>query len=102
MTEQEYDEIIAPMLADIANRVNDLGGSMIARVEWEKDESGITQTGIGDDSGVGQRMTQLAAHSRGNIDTLCMAVLKRFNCEQSMFLHAFNKHAEPQDVGEGQ
>src|SRR5690554_1481194 len=53
-TEQEYDEIIAPMLLEVARKVSELGMSLIARVEWEPGESGITQ--IGDLNSIGQFM----------------------------------------------
>ena len=46
MTEDDYDSEIAPALAELANRVKDLGGSFVARVEWEPGEAGITSAGI--------------------------------------------------------
>lgn len=88
-TEQEYDEIIAPLLAKVAKRCDDLGMSLIARVEWKPDEAGVTQIGIGKESGIGQRLTHLAAHSRGNIDTLCIEAIKRFDVSQSIVLQRF-------------
>lgn len=93
-TEQEYDEIIAPMLADVAKRCSELGMSLIARVEWEPDEVGITQIGIDKNSGVGQQLTQIAAHSKGNIDALCVNALRRFDCSQSVVLHDYQKQSE--------
>lgn len=89
-TEQEYDDIIAPMLADVAAKCKELGMSLIARVEWEPDEGGITQIGISKDSGVSQRLAQIGVHARGNIDTVCIQALKNFDCSQSMFLNKFN------------
>ena len=56
-TEQQYDEIVAPLLAEAAKKAHELGMSLIARVEWEPGESGITQ--IGDLSSIGQFMTQM-------------------------------------------
>ena len=91
MTEEEYDTIIAPMLADVANRVQELGGSIVARVEWAKDEGGITYLGVDGGSGVTQQLTALAALSRGNIDAMMMEAMKRFDCSQSMFLHQYAK-----------
>ncbi len=85
-TEKEYDEIIAPMLLEVAAKCQALGMNLIARVEWEPDEAGITQIGIGPDSGIAQKLTQLAAHSRGNIDFLCIQAIKRFDCSQSVVL----------------
>ncbi|MUO85555.1 hypothetical protein [Agrobacterium vitis] len=72
-TEQEYDDIIAPMLADVARKAAELGMSLIARVEWDPGESGITQIGPMDQS-IGQRMTQFAAHSHGNIDKMLLSM----------------------------
>jgi hypothetical protein len=92
-TEQEYDEIIAPMLAEVARKVSELGMNLIARVEWEPGESGITQ--IGDLSSIGQFMTHAAAHSHGNIDKMCLHLIKHRNVDQSMFLHSHNQVSAP-------
>ena len=89
-TEQEYDDIIAPLLAEVARRCHDLGMSLIARVEWEPGETGITQIGVGPESGIGQRLAHLAMHCDGNIDQLCMEAAKRFDVSQSIFLHQVN------------
>jgi hypothetical protein len=85
-TEKQYDEVIAPMLQAVANRCAELGMDLIARVEWEPGESGITQINIGPKSGVGQKMTQLAAHAHGNVDLFCIEMIKRFDVSQSIFL----------------
>jgi hypothetical protein len=90
MSEQEYDEIVAPMLHDVAERCRELGMTLIARVEWEPDSYGITQV-VPEDAGIGQKMTQLAAHCRGNIDLFCMEAMKRFDCSQSAVLFRFGK-----------
>ena len=89
MTEAEYDEIIAPKLAEVAKLVSEMGGSLVARVEWEKDEAGITKIGVSEESGVAQQLTLWAALSRGNIDAVCMEALKRFDCSQSIVLSRF-------------
>lgn len=91
MTEQEYDEQIAPALAEIANKVAALGGSMVARVEWQKDEAGITCCGISDACGVGQHLTRMAAHSRGNIDQLFIWVGRQFDLSQTIIGRALGK-----------
>lgn len=85
-TEQEYDDVIAPMLREVAQRCSELGMSLVARVEWAPDEVGITQIGFDQNTGVGQKLTQLAAHSRGNIDALCINAMRQFDCSQSMVL----------------
>lgn len=84
-TEQEYDEIIAPMLAAVAERCKELGMSLVARVEWQLGESGITFINV-EAAGIGQQMTNLAANAHGNFDALGIAMLKRFDCSQSAFL----------------
>ena len=88
-TEQDYDDIIAPMLADVANRCNKLGMSLIARVEWEPGETGITQ--IGPMNSAGQWLTQMAAHSHGNIDKLCFTAIKTKDVSQSIFLASYGR-----------
>lgn len=83
-TEREYDEQIAPLLVDVAERCEALGMSMVARVEWEPDEAGITQVGIGDNSGVSQRMAHLAVHARGNLNWLVIQCGRRFDLSQTV------------------
>lgn len=88
-TEAEYDEIIAPMLMEVASKAKDLGMSMIARVEWQPGESGITQ--IGDLGSIGQFMTHAAAHSHGNIDKMCLNLISNRDVSHSVFLHQYNR-----------
>ena len=73
-TEEEYDEIIAPMLADVATRCVELGMSLVARVEWRPGHAGITNIGVGPDSGVPQRMAAYAALSQGNLDNMVISM----------------------------
>ncbi len=88
--EKQYDEIIAPMLLEVSAKCRELGLNMVARVEWEPDKYGITQV-MQDNAGIGQKLTHLAAHSRGNIDLLCIEAMKRFDCSQSAILYQFTK-----------
>lgn len=89
-TEQEYDDIIAPMLLEVAKKADALGMSLIARVEWEPGESGITQ--IGSMDSIGQRVTRLAAHCHGNIDAMLLGLLRSgVDCSASIFLHRYTK-----------
>lgn len=85
-TEQQYDEEIAPLLKAVADRCSELGMDLVARVEWEPGEAGITQINIGPKSSMGQKMTQLAAHSHGNVDAFCIEMLKRYDVSASLFL----------------
>lgn len=89
-TEAQYDETVAPMLLAVAKRCEELGMSLIARVEWEPGESGITQ--IGDFSSIGQKMTFLAAHSHGNVDKFCLSLIRDCDVSASIFLA---RHQEP-------
>ena len=87
-TEQEYDDVVAPMLAGVAALCKNLGMALVARVEWAdsgEPHCGITQFG-NDDASVSQRLTQLAAHCGGNFDLLCIEAKKRFDTSQSVFL----------------
>jgi hypothetical protein len=87
-TEKEYDDIIAPLLAEVATKAAELGMSLIARVEWEPGESGITQ--IGPMNAIGQKMTQYAAHSHGNIDKMILSLQRAgVDFSQSIYLHTF-------------
>ena len=88
-TEQEYDEQVAPALAEVARLCRSLGMALVARVEWAEPEQephcGITQVG-NDEASVSQRLTHLAAHSGGNFDLLCIEAKKRFDTSASVFL----------------
>lgn len=95
-TERQYDEIIAPMLLAVAKRCEELGMSIVARVEWAPGESGITQNGI-DGASIDQKLTHLAAHSHGNIDGMLIAAIKNFDCSQSVMLRNLVRKALPHD-----
>jgi len=84
MTEQEYDDEIAPALAELAEKITSMGGSIVARVEWEKDEAGITYMGVTDKSGVAQRMAGIAALCRGNLDAFYIECAKSFDLSRTM------------------
>jgi hypothetical protein len=88
-TEQEYDDIIAPILADVAEKAAELGMTLVARVEWEPGEAGITQIGPQDIS-IGQRMAWFAVHSNGNIDKMLLSMQRAgIDFSQSIYLHKF-------------
>ena len=72
--EREYDEIIAPALAEISQKCTDLGMSIVARVEWATGEAGITYQGVSDDSGIAQRLALYAALCRGNLDDMIIGM----------------------------
>jgi len=91
VTEQDYDEIIAPMLLEVAKKVNELNGNIVARVEWEPGEGGITLDGDMKNAGIAQYMTFLAAMSKGNIDSMLINLIKEKDVSQSVFLHTHNR-----------
>jgi hypothetical protein len=94
-TEQEYDDIIAPMLANVAEKAAELGMTLVARVEWEPGEAGITQIGPQDIS-IGQRMAWFAVHSQGNIDKMLLGMQRAgIDFSQSIYLHTFTKDDKP-------
>ena len=83
-TEAEYDKEIAPALADVARRCDELGMSMICRVEWEDGEAGITRIGISETSSIGQKLAYIAVHCRGNLDNLIISAFKNFDCSKTL------------------
>lgn len=89
-TERDYDEIIAPMLAEVAKKCGELGMSIVARVEWEPNEAGITLKRE-EKVGVGQSMAEIAALSRGNVDSFCLEMVRRFDVSASIFLRSYAK-----------
>lgn len=93
MTEQEYDDIIAPMLMDVVNKMKELGGgcSLVAKVEWEKGETGSTYYGDFSKVGITQYMAFMAARCDGNIDEMLMALIKDKDVSASMFLAKYNE-----------
>lgn len=88
-TEAEYDDVIAPMLKAVAERCQEFGMAIVARVEFDGSDGektcGVTQVG-NDEATVSQRMTQIAAHCGGNFDALGIEMKKRFDCSASIFL----------------
>lgn len=90
VTEKEYDEVVAPMLLSVAHKCEEMGMSLVARVSWG-DGAGTTQIG---DMDTAQRLTQIAAHSGGNIDALLIQALREFDCSRSAILHQFTQPVE--------
>lgn len=92
MTQEEaeaaYDAEIAPALLKIVERCKELNIHLVAHIEWWPGETGITQY-VPDGASVQLRMTQLAAHAHGNFDSLGIAMLRKFDCRPSIFLHKY-------------
>lgn len=91
MSEEAYDEQIAPMLLEIAKKSEELGMTFVASVEWETGETGSTAVGDFSKAGPAQFMTLCAARSNGNFDAVGLAMLKKYDCSASMFLERVNK-----------
>jgi hypothetical protein len=88
-TEQQYDEIVAPLLNEAAKLAGELGMSLVARCEWAPGEAGLTR--VGDPkSSVAQAMAWWAVHARGNFDAVGLEMLKEFDCSASIFLAPHN------------
>lgn len=88
-TEQQYDEIVAPLLAEAAKKAGKLGMSLIARCEWAPGEYGLTR--IGDPkSSAAQYLAWCAAHAKGNFDAVGMAMLREYDCSASVLLTKYN------------
>lgn len=83
MTEQEYDEQIAPVLLDLATKVGNLGGSMVARVEWAPNEGGTTRGGDWKSS-VSMKLAYLGAMCNGNLDKLVFSAEKYADTSQTI------------------
>ena len=90
--EEDYDNIIAPMLLEVAQKCDALGFSLVARVEWEPGNAGITQIGNGPDTGAAQQLAYAAAMCRGNVDALLGHLIKKENVvSQSLYLSVLTR-----------
>ncbi len=86
-TEKDYDEAIAPQLLALAHRCEELGMSLVARVEWSPGESGTTTSLSPPEVGAAQKLAILACNVNGNIDELCLRAKSALDCSQSIFLN---------------
>lgn len=89
-TEQEYDEIIAPMLLAVAEKAKELGMTLVARAEWEPGAGGTTTAGDLTKS-MPMIMTRAASFASGNIDAMLIHMVKHYDVSASMFLHSYAK-----------
>lgn len=86
MTEQEYDEQIAPVLLELAQKVGTMGGSMVARVEWAPNEGETTRGGDWQSS-VSMKLAYLGAMCNGNLDKLVFSAQKYADTSQTIVGH---------------
>lgn len=77
MTEKEeyYDEVIAPLLADVAEKCIEKGMSFIGVVEYEKDGRGRTRT-LQSDASLEMRMIDHCAKTAPNVDGYIIGLVK--------------------------
>ena len=94
-TEREaiYDAEIAPALAALSKRCQDVGMSMICEVEWDASEAAGGRTvALAEGSSFAMRLVKLACEVQGNIDSLIIALRK---CDPtgggSVFLRILNR-----------
>lgn len=92
MSEQYYDDHIAPKLLELAKDAAAHGMTFVASVEWEPGESASTITGDMSKAGCTQYMTALSARSQRNIDGVLVGLIKRFDVSASMFIGQHNQH----------
>ena len=76
--EKHYDEVIAPMLAKVAQACIDAGFSMTASVEYERNRCGRTRT-IQPDAGLDIIMTDYCAKTAPNVDAYIIGLARYCN-----------------------
>lgn len=87
MTEQFYDDVIAPQLAALAKLCAEQDASFVAGVEFD----GILAetTLLTDDATPAMTLVRLAIAVRGNLDRLLFAAVKQLDVSRSMFLSRY-------------
>lgn len=89
MTEQFYDEVIAPQLAALANLCGEQGASFVACVEFDGIQGETTL--LAEDFTVAIDLAYRAIKARGNIDALIMGAIKRGQVRNSIFLSRYTE-----------
>ena len=75
MSEQLYDEEIAPVLLELSRKCEARGVSFIAVVEYERGARGRTST-ISDGAGLEMRMLDFCARTAPNIDGYVISLIR--------------------------
>lgn len=75
MSEQWYDEEIAPVLLELSKKCEARNVSFMAVVEYEHGERGRTAT-IAEDAGLEMRMLDLCARSAPNVDQYVINLIR--------------------------
>ena len=73
--ERIYDKQIAPLILRAAKLCDEHGMPLVAQVEYERGEFGLTYY-LPDGASYTQRMTYWAARAKANIDVFMMAVMR--------------------------
>ena len=89
MTEQFYDDVIAPQLAALANLCGEQGASFVALVEFGDILAETTL--LVDGYTVAIDLAYRAIKARGNIDALIMGAIKRKQVRNSIYLSHYLK-----------
>ena len=77
MTEEQYDEMIAPQLFAIMKQVAEMGGSFMAYASFEgEDGRSFGETTHLPDKTAAEMIMHMGLRCKGNFDALCMS-LKR-------------------------
>ena len=72
-----YDAEIAPELARLCKRCQDVGMSFVAEVEWDAANQGGGRTAaLAAGSSFGIRMVEMAARCMGNVDTFMTGLMR--------------------------
>lgn len=90
--EEKYDAIVSPILRAAVEKCKELGFSMVARVEFEGEDAAVVRTP--ENKSAGQRLAHYAALSYGDIDSLCLAILREGDGHNSIFLARHAKKKE--------
>ncbi|KQN09849.1 hypothetical protein ASE85_02625 [Sphingobium sp. Leaf26] len=88
MSEQIYDELIAPKLLEIGKLCEEHGLPVVAQVEYAPGDFGLTQFRP-DGASLPMKLMAISARCGGNVDTLFMAIERhaREHGHGSIYLH---------------
>ena len=101
MTEDEYDDLVAPLLLQAASKAEELGGTVLCYAEYGP-ERDVGRTVTMKDASAHARMVELAIRCKGNLDAFVIALLRAHNkgeldLSATVFLGAFrHDHSPPE------
>lgn len=99
MSEQIYDEQIAPLLLEVGKICQTHGLPLVAQVEYEPGEMGLTKF-LPAGSGMAMEMMNKAARCRNNVDSLIMWLMAhaKEHGHSSIFLMQLGVPVKPGQV----